>query len=289
LAHLRLEELGLSAGDYRALSDAIHDARGMILVSGPTGSGKTTTAYAILHKLQEDNRAIVTLEEPVEYAIEGVTQLQVNPRQGFGLAEGMKALLRLDPDVIFMREMRDGISVHAAVNASDSGHTFLGTLHARDVAGTVTVLRNFGLADHEIASSLDLVVAQRLVRRLCSKCRHEEAPTEEESHWLKANGQPVPAQTWHAGGCESCHQTGYRGRVGIFEVYRVREQDADLIMSHADEHTLRRRIRQGGILSLLEDDLFKVAAGTTSLSEIRAVGGMGFYGPQNVAVQSSPA
>ncbi|AHF90719.1 general secretion pathway protein E [Opitutaceae bacterium TAV5] len=278
-ARMQFEELGLSPADHRTLSAALHDARGMILISGPTGTGKTTTAYALLHELRKTGRAIVTIEEPVEYTIEDVTQIQVNPQQGLGFAEGVKALLRLDPDVIFMGEMRDAVSARAALDAADSGHTFISTLHARDAAGTITVLRNFGLADHEIAASLDLIVAQRLVRRLCPACRRQEPPTPAEAQWLEDCGQPVPALTWHAGGCEECRHAGYRGRIGIFEVYRLREKDADMILQHVDEHTLRRRIRRGGTLSFVQDDLLKVARGLTTLSEIRSVGGTGFYLP----------
>jgi type II secretory ATPase GspE/PulE/Tfp pilus assembly ATPase PilB-like protein len=277
LARLGLDQLGLSAADYQQLTRALRDARGMILVSGPTGAGKTTTLYALLHTLKESNRAIVTIEDPVEYVIEGITQIQVNEKQGLTFAEGVKGLLRLDPDIILMGEMRDHVSARAALDAADSGHSFLSTLHARDVAGTITALRNFGLADHEIAATVDLIAAQRLVRRLCSTCRRQEPPTADEIDWLKFYSQPVPKQTWHAVGCAQCGQSGYRGRIGIFEVHRLREEDSDLILNHADEHTLRWRLRKFGTISLLEDDLIKVADGATSLAEIRSIGGLDFY------------
>jgi general secretion pathway protein E len=276
-ARLRLDQLGLSAADHQQLTRALRDARGMILVSGPTGAGKTTTLYALLHTLKDSNRAIVTIEDPVEYVIEGITQIQVNEKQGLTFAEGVRGLLRLDPDIILMGEMRDALSARAALDAADSGHVFLSTLHARDAAGTITALRNFGLADHEIAATVDLIVAQRLVRRLCPACRKQEPPTPDEIAWLKFYGQAVPKQTWHAVGCAQCGQSGYRGRIGIFEVHRLREEDADLILNHADEHTLRRRLRRFGTLSLLEDDLLKVADGTTSLAEIQSLGGLDFY------------
>jgi type II secretory ATPase GspE/PulE/Tfp pilus assembly ATPase PilB-like protein len=277
LARLPLDKLGLSPKDYEQLSRALHDARGMILVSGPTGAGKTSTLYALLNELKETNRAIVTIEDPVEYVVEGITQIQVNEKQGLTFAEGVKGLLRLDPDVIMMGEMRDAVSARAALDAADSGHVFLSTLHARDVAGTITALRNFGLADHEIAATVDLIVAQRLVRRLCPNCRRQEPPTAAEVNWLKFYSQPVPKLSWHAVGCEQCGRSGYRGRIGIFEVYRLREEDVDLILSHADEHTLRRHIRKYGTLSLVEDDLAKVAEGITSLGELQAAGGLGFF------------
>ena len=161
-----LDQLGLSVRDYESLSSALHDVRGMILISGPTGSGKTTTLYALVRELARAGRSIVSVEDPVEYVLDGVTQLQVNLRQGLTYAEGVRGLLRLDPDVIMLGEMRDATSARAALDASDSGHVFLSTLHARDAAGTISVLRHFGLADHEIAATVDLLVAQRLVLSL---------------------------------------------------------------------------------------------------------------------------
>lgn len=277
LARLGIEELGLSPPNFEVLTAAIHDARGMILVSGPTGSGKTTTAYALLHELQNTNRSIVTIEEPVEYVIDGITQTQINEKQGLDFSEGVKGLLRLDPDLIFMGEMRDQTSARAALNAADSGHAFLSTLHARDTAGIVTVLRNFGIVDHEVAATLDLILAQRLIRRLCPACRQHEPPTPAEIHWLKSWGYHVPTLTWHAMGCPQCRHSGYQGRIGVFEMYRMQEADADLILQHADEHTLRRHIRHQGMLSLVEDALLKAADGITSLAEIQTMGGIGFY------------
>lgn len=276
-ARLRLDQLGLNPVDYQHLTHALRDARGMILVTGPTGAGKTTTLYALLQELKESDGSIVTIEDPVEYIVNGVTQIQVNEKQGLNFAEGVKGLLRLDPDLILMGEMRDRASAHAALDATDSGHVFLSTLHARDAAGTITALRNFGLADHEIAATLDLIVAQRLVRRLCVACRKQGPPTETERTWLKFYRQPVPGLTWRAVGCAQCDHTGYRGRTGIFEIHRLREQDADLILTHTDESGLRRQMRRSGTRSLIEDNLLKVAEGATSLAELQAFGGLDFY------------
>jgi type II secretory ATPase GspE/PulE/Tfp pilus assembly ATPase PilB-like protein len=288
LAHLHLDQLGLSAGDYQRISRAMRDALGMILVSGPTGSGKTTTLYALVHELVSTNRCIAAVEDPVEYVIEGITQIQVNEKQGLTFAEGVRGLLRLDPDIIFMGEMRDRISAQAALNAADSGHLFLSSLHARDAAGTITSLRSFGLEDHEIAATVDLIAAQRLVRRLCPACRKQEPPTESEIAWLKDYAQPIPKLTWHAVGCAKCGQTGYLSRIGLFEVWRLGEEDADLILKHADERTLRRHIRRSGTLSLLEDNLQKVADGAASLAEIQTVGGIGFHASRSQGGANSP-
>lgn len=273
----KLGELGLSVPDYELLRGAVLDARGMILLSGPTGCGKTTTLYALLQELRPTNKSIVTIEDPVEYVVDGITQIQVNERQGLTFAEGARGLLRLDPDIILMGEMRDAASARVALDIADTGHLFLSSVHARDAVATITALRNFGLQDFEIAASLDLIVAQRLVRQLCAKCRREEAPTTAEIKWLEFFGQPIPKKTWHAAGCPDCSMTGYRGRLGIFEVWRLHEEEADLILKHADEHTLRRRLRKQGMSSLLEDDLSKVSEGITTLAEMQTVGGFGFY------------
>ncbi|MCZ7637327.1 MAG: GspE/PulE family protein [Verrucomicrobia bacterium] len=279
LTRLSLNQLGLSPSDYDLLRRAVQDARGMILLSGPTGSGKTTTLYALLHEMRHTSRSVVTIEDPVEYVVPGITQIQVNPKQGLTFAEGAKGLLRLDPDVILMGEMRDAASARVAIDVADTGLLYLSSLHARDAVATITALRNFGLQDFEIAASVDLIVAQRLVRRLCVKCRRAGSATTEEVQWLERLGQPVPAETWQAVGCPQCSMTGYYGRTGIFEVWRLNEEETDLVLQHADEHTLRRHLRRSGRASMLDDDLAKVAEGITTLAEMQAVGGLGFYAP----------
>ena len=231
----------------------------------------------MMSELVRAGRSIVSIEDPVEFVLDGVTQLQVNARKGLTYSEGVKGVLRLDPDVLVLGEMRDAASAHAALDAADSGHVFLSTLHARDAAGTLSVLRQFGLADHEIAASVDLLLAQRLVRRLCLSCRRSEPPNSDETQWLELCGCPVPDKTWHANGCAECGGSGYLGRIGVFEIHRLREQDADLILAHADERTLRRQMRECGPLSLLKDDLAKVAEGITTIAEFQSIGGIGFF------------
>jgi len=274
---LSLGELGLSIKDCDQLRGYALDARGMMLVSGPTGAGKTTTVYALLQELKRSNRSVVSIEDPVEYLIPGITQMQVNEKQGLTFAEGIKGILRLDPDVIMMGEMRDRPSADCALDAAESGHVVISTVHARDAAGTLTVLRNFGFTDHEIAATVDLIVAQRLVRRLCPACRDQKPPTEEEETLLRSCGIPLPEHLWHPRGCQQCSGTGYRGRVGVFELYRLNEQDADLILGHIDEHTFRHHLRDHGAAPLFEDVLRKAADGITSLTELRGMGGFSFY------------
>lgn len=276
-ASLSLHQLGLSDRDHDRIVSHVQDVRGMILVSGPTGAGKTTTLYALVRELQRSSRSIVTLEDPVEGAIDGVTQIQINEKQGLTFAEGMSGLLRLDPDIVAIGEMRDTTSARAALEVAQAGHACLSTLHARDVAATISVLRNFGITDQEIACSVDLVVSQSLVRRLCESCRKEASPSDAETKALVAWGQPVPPRTWQAVGCQECAASGYRGRMGVFEVHRMGEQDAALIQAHADERTLRHHIKHHGTGSLLDDLLLKAAKGETSISEIQGVRGFGFF------------
>ncbi len=278
-----LPELGLSDEHRTLLNNWLADVSGMFLVVGPTGSGKTTTLYALLHELKLRERSIVTIEDPVEYTIPGIVQMQVEERRGFTFEEGLKNLLRLDPDYILVGEIRDKPSAQTAVMASASGKLIMSTLHSRDAAGAVTALRNFDLQDHEIAAALEVVVAQRLVRKLCEKCRRQEPPTDAEIRWLRSLGRPAPPQTWHAVGCDACHHAGYRGRTGVFEIWRLHEEDDELILRHADEQTIRRELRARGVHSLLYDALAKAAAGITTLSEVQTIGGQGrFHHPAPV-------
>jgi general secretion pathway protein E len=276
-AAMRLHELGISEQRHAELMACIPDLRGIILVSGPAGAGKTTTLYALINQLKQCGHSIVTLEDPVELMMEGVTQIQVNEKQGLDFTEGARTVLRLDPDVIVLGEMRDAPSARAALHAADTGHVCLSTLHARDGAGTVTALRNFGWLDHEISAALDLIISQRLVRRLCEKCRRQEPPLPGEVTFLTSLEAPVPQLVWHPGGCQFCRSSGYRGRVGIFEIHRMTETDSDLILAHADEGAIRRHLRHSGSRSLIQELLRCTEDGTTSLAEIGSGGGWGFF------------
>jgi type II secretory ATPase GspE/PulE/Tfp pilus assembly ATPase PilB-like protein len=272
-----LHELGLSDKDHAELLTQIADVRGMILVSGPTGSGKTTTLYALMRELRQTGRSIMTIEDPVEFVMEDITQIQLNEKQGLDFSEGVRSLLRLDPDIIVMGEMRDASSARAALHAADTGHVCLSTLHARDAAGTITVLRNFGCLDHEIASSVDLIISQRLVRRLCTRCRKQEPPAPAEAEFIVLLGQPVPSLVWHAGGCAECDGTGHKGRIGIFEIHRIHDDDADLFLGHANERAIRAHMRRRGARSLVDQVLHYVEDGVTSLEEMLGGLGLGFF------------
>jgi len=284
----QLSELGLNKAHQTLLGDWLHDVTGLFLVVGPTGSGKTTTLYALLHELKRRERSIVTIEDPVEYTIPGIVQMQVEERRGFTFAEGLKNLLRLDPDYILVGEIRDKPSAETAVLASASGKLLMSTLHSRDAAGAITALRNFDLHDHEIAAALEVVVAQRLVRRLCEQCRRREPPTDAEVRWLHSLNRPAPRWTWHAVGCDACHHLGYRGRTGVFEVWRLDETDDELIARHTAEQTLRRELRVRGVRSLLADALVKAATGITSLAEVQTIGGQGRFLPSTQSQEETP-
>ena len=267
-----IQDLGLNDANLRVLERRTEEAVGMCLLTGPTGSGKTTTLYALMHELELSDHAVVTIEDPVEYPIDGLTQIQVDPRRGLSFAAGLKATLRLDPDYLIVGEMRDEDSAQTAVEAAASGHFVMSTLHSSDAASVVTLLRGWGLMDHQIATVLQLVVNQRLVRRLCPKCRRAGAPTKEERKWLKSLRLAIPPKVFRAAGCAACHQTGYYDRIGVFEVWQKLDSDYDLILAHADEQTLRRNLRRRGLGTVLDDGLAKVRRGITSLSELQGMG-----------------
>jgi len=273
-----LDKLGLREEGMSGLRDWLDNVSGMLLVAGPTGSGKTTTLYAMLHLLKLAERNVVTIEDPVEYEVKGINHMQVNAVHGLGFADGMKAMLRLDPDYLMVGEIRDSASAKAAVSASASGHALMSTLHSRDAVGVIDTLRNYGLNGLEISSNLMLVVSQRLVRKLCKQCSTEGAPTEEETKWLTLLGRQVPEKVWHPVGCDECRGTGYRGRTGVFEVWRVDPEEYQLILDEADRRTLYRALAKRGHQFLIDDGLKKVVEGVTSVEELRSMGGFSVLG-----------
>ena len=271
-----IDDLGLTESKLQQLESWLDAVNGMFLAAGPTGSGKTTTVYALLHELKFADRRIVSIEDPVEYAIPGITQVQLDEKHHLSFAEGVKAVLRLDPDLVMMGEIRDAASAHAAVDAAITGRVLLSTVHSRDAVGAITALRNWGLPDHEIAESVAVIVAQRLVRRLCEHCRTPVHPGLSEIAWLRAVGLSTPKQIWAGKGCERCGGLGFQGRTGIFELWHLSEADYRLILAHADEHTLRRQFHTAQRETLLQDGIAKVACGVTSLAEIKRAGSGAF-------------
>lgn len=268
-----IRELGLSDENLAKIHEWLEQISGMLLAAGPTGCGKTTTAYALLHQLKSSQRIILSLEDPVEYQIDGITQIQINALQGMNFSEGIRAILRHDPDYLLVGEVRDAASAQTAVSAAISGHVLLSTIHCRDAVGAVSALRNWGLSNREIVDALAVVVAQRLVRVLCEHCRKPGRPTQAERAWLKSLGLSAPPRLWRPIGCNECQQLGYRGRVGVFELWRLNAPDHRLILEGADEFTIRRNLKQRKHPFMLHDVLRKVRDGTTSFEEMKRIGG----------------
>lgn len=270
-----VRDLGLSGQQVELLDHWLDTVGGMLLISGPTGSGKTTTLYSLLHQLKMTDRHIVTLEDPVEYEIPGINQMRVDVERGLGFAAGARAMLRLDPDYQVIGELIEANSARAAMNAASGGKATLSTLHSRDAADVISVLRNYGLDDFELAANLQLVVAQRLVRRLCVHCRRQDAPGKADVRWLKSLDLPVPDAAWTAAGCERCNDLGYYGRIGIFEVWRPDDEDYAKILDHRSAHEIRAGLAERGHRFLLEDGLAKAEEGLVSYSELHSLGALG--------------
>ena len=274
---LRLDQLGIPEIDQTRLATWLEGMQGMLLVCGPAGSGKTSTLYSLLHQLQVLPRSTVTVEDPVESHIEGITQLQVNPKRGLTFPEAIRAMLRLDPDFLLVGEIRDPESAHVAIRAAGTGLTILSTIHARDAVGAVTALRNNGVKDWEISAALEVCICQRLVRRLCPSCRCRAPLTDEDRHWLSMAGKPPPEILWTSKGCDACAGTGFEGRIGVFEIWTVDAEARQLILQGADGAPLARHALAHGTQPLLHDAIEKVMDGLTSLSEIRFLSGHGIH------------
>ncbi len=272
---LSLTELGLSPRDITLMRDLVSVPHGMILITGPTGSGKTTSLYAALQEIAAPDKNILTIEDPVEYELDGVGQLHVNPKIGLTFAEGLRSIVRQDPDVILIGEIRDMETASIAVQSALTGHFVLSTLHTNDAPSAVTRLFDMRVEAFLLASVLRAIVAQRLVRLLCSECREAYTPPEAELHELEEvkalyTGQPFFRPT----GCTACMGTGYSGRVAIYEVLPVAEDLRRLIAEQCDADTLRHHALQGGMRSLRYDGFLKVLDGATTLAEVSRVTGM---------------
>jgi len=270
-----MQELGLIRKQSEHIKAWIGDIQGMFLVVGPVGSGKTTTLYAMLDELRHRERSIVTIEDPVEYRIEGVAQMQVSSRRDFTFANALKSILRLDPDYIMVGEMRDSGSTDAALNAAMTGKVLLSTLHSKDAVGVITALRNYGVEDYEIAAMLELVAAQRLVRTICEDCKHEAPLKQIDKTWLESVGRETPEKVFYPQGCDACGGVGYSGRTGIFEVWKLEEREKELLLKHPDEQSLRKQMREWGLPSLLDSAWSLMQSGETSPTEIRSLGNLG--------------
>ena len=268
-ALLDLTELGLAPATARTLERLLGQSHGIILVTGPTGSGKTTTLYAALRRIATGERNIMTIEDPIEYQLRGIGQMQVGPRIGLTFAAGLRAVLRQDPDVILIGEIRDRETVEIALQAALTGHLVFSTLHTNDAPGAMTRLVDMGVEPFLISSSVLAVLAQRLLRRVCDGCAVAGRPTADER---RALGPATPEVLRRAGpGCAACRGTGYRGRSAIHELLVVDDPVRALVMARADAAQVRRHATAAGMATLRDDGFAKARAGVTTVAEVLRV------------------
>lgn len=265
-----LDALGFSPDDQKKIIKASKRSHGMILSTGPTGSGKTTTLYTIIKRLNTKDVSIVTIEDPIEYAISDITQIQINPRTGLTFAQGLRSILRQDPNIIMVGEIRDPETAGIAVNIALTGHLLLSTLHTNDAATTLPRLLDMGMDAYLVASTVNVAIGQRLVRRICVHCKEECALTAEERESLVGSlpERLQGATFYHGKGCKECDDTGYRGRVGINEVLVVDEEIRAAILKKASASTIKEIAVKNGMTTIFEDGLAKAAAGQTTISEV---------------------
>ncbi len=265
-----MEKLGLTPLMYEQIDGLIHRPYGIILVTGPTGSGKTTTLYAALTKINLPDKKIITIEDPVEYQINGVNQIHVNPQIGLTFAAGLRSIVRQDPDVIMVGEMRDLETAEIGIRAALTGHLVFSTLHTNDAPSAIARLVDMGAEDYLLASSILGIMAQRLVRVICPNCREEEHIDKE---LLKGAGftNGLEHPVYHGVGCKECSFTGFRGRVGIFETMLMNDDIRRLTISNSDSTQLRKSAIGSGMITLRQDGFYKVREGVTTLAEVLRV------------------
>jgi type IV pilus assembly protein PilB len=272
-ASLDLRDLSFLDDNYETYHEAFSKPYGMILVTGPTGSGKSTTLYATLNAVSRPEINVITVEDPVEYRLDGINQVQVNPKAGLTFAGALRSILRSDPDVVLLGEIRDHETAQIAIEAALTGHLVLSTLHTNDAPSAITRLVEMGIEPFLVGSALDAVVAQRLARKLCDKCKEAYEPTEVELvgarfPWMP--GEPMPI-LYRRVGCPTCSKTGYRGRIALHEVMRVTEEVERLAVSHASAAEIAATARSQGMVPLRDDGWMKVVLGQTSIEEILRV------------------
>jgi type IV pilus assembly protein PilB len=270
---LSLEELGMMGDSLALLKQNINRTNGMILVTGPTGSGKTTTLYSVLNMLNTIKVKICTVEDPIEYSINRITQVQINPQTGLTFASGLRSLLRHDPNIIMVGEIRDKETVEMAIHSSLTGHLVLSTLHTNSAAGAIPRLLDMGAQDFLVASTVNVVVAQRLVRKICSSCVEKtEISAEMIAFIKKLAGEDITKQDfYHGKGCSECASSGYKGRVGLFEALEVTPNIRALIGKKASAGEVEEKARKEGMATLFMDGLNKVGAGITTIEEVLRV------------------
>ncbi|HEY5977219.1 MAG TPA: ATPase, T2SS/T4P/T4SS family [Solirubrobacterales bacterium] len=269
-AQRSLDDLGMDGEARSRFEDAFHQAYGAVLVTGPTGSGKSTTLYAALQDLNEVEKNIITIEDPVEYRLNGINQINVNRPAGLDFATGLRSILRADPDIVMVGEIRDGETARIAIEAALTGHMMLTTLHTNDAPGAITRLTKMGIESFLIASAVDCVVAQRLSRKLCTHCKRRKLVPEQalQDADLQIRGE---IEAYEPVGCSRCNQSGYKGRVGLYSALRLSERIKEMVVAGTPEAEIATTAREEGMLTLRENGIGKVRAGLTSLEEVLRV------------------
>ena len=269
---LKIEELGMEDDTIEKMKQLIKKTYGMILITGPTGSGKTTTLYACLSEINSPGINIITIEDPIEYQLKGINQIQVNPKVGLTFATGLRSILRQDPDVIMVGEIRDGETASIAIHAALTGHLVLSTLHTNDAPSAITRLIDMGIEPYLISSAVFATLAQRLVRKICQKCKVPYEPDQKELDLVGLTQDQIPDGILYKGrGCKECFGTGFKGRIGIFELFLIDDEIRELINSKADSMKLKSVGISKGMRTLREDGILKVIKGITTVQELARV------------------
>lgn len=269
---LGLDEIGLAPGMLAQMKQLITLSHGIVLVTGPTGSGKTTTLYAALSRINSPDKNILTIEDPIEYQIDGIGQMQVNPKIDLTFARGLRAMVRQDPDVILIGEIRDLETAEIAIQAALTGHLVFSTLHTNDAASAVTRLIDMGIEPFLVSSSVKAIIAQRLVRRLCPVCREAFVPESVEMEELGiGQNSTLTRSVYRPKGCPACLETGYQGRNGIYEFMMMDEALKSLILRTSDANEIRKAAVAAGMVTLREDGVRNFLEGKTSMDEVLRV------------------
>ena len=269
VVNLDLDALGIRPENLAKIRDIIQMPNGIFIVTGPTGSGKTTTLYSALKEINKTEDKILTAEDPVEYDLEGIIQLPINEGIGMTFGRALRAFLRQDPDIIMLGEIRDLESARMAVEASLTGHFVFSTLHTNDAAGTVTRLIDMGVEPFLITSSLQGVVGQRLIRRICPRCKASFVPTDEDLALLGLDRADVGDNKFYYGkGCQNCNNTGYKGRKALTEMFVMHSQLIDLVLQSSPTVVLRDKARELGMITMREDGIQSVLNGETTMEEV---------------------
>ncbi len=278
-AQVTMEQLALSDENLRAFQSILSRSQGMILVTGPTGSGKSSTLYTALNWVKSPTKNILTVEDPIEYQLDGVNQVQINTKAGVTFAAGLRSILRQDPNIIFVGEIRDRETAGIGLEAAQTGHLLLSTLHTNDAPGAITRLLDLGIEPFLISSAVIGILAQRLVRSPCPSCKVPQLPPAEVIEKVGGAARLPSSANWIIGrGCEECRQTGYKGRIAIHELLVVNDEVRELISRRASEHAIRKAARNAGMSTLLEDGISKAARGLTTLDDVaRVVAGEDSY------------